>query len=109
MIDIDEDNNDIDIYIHMINYIMEHKRKFIEKIPCKTSMHRGVAYILEVFLENQTGYYENFCMRPYVFRNLCDQLKMVSLIGNSKDMSIKESVAMGVWIFYHGIRQRIVA
>ena len=34
---------------------------------------------------------------------------MMNLISDSRDVSIEEGVAMGLWILCHGIRQRIVA
>ena len=106
VMDIDEDDDDMDFF--MINYIMEHKRKFIEKIPCKTSMLKGKACILEVLLGNLARCYENFQMSPHVSRNLCNQLKMMNLISDSRDVSVQKSVVMGLWILCHGIRQQIV-
>ena len=79
VMDIDEEDDDMNFII--INYIIEHKREFIKKKnSCRTSMLQGRAYILEVLVENLTRCYENFHMRPHVFRNLYDQLKMISFI-----------------------------
>ncbi|XP_055961841.1 protein ALP1-like [Mercurialis annua] len=88
----------------MVRYLMANKRYFIDKIPCRTSMLSGKEYILEVLVGNPTRCYEGFRMKPHVFKNLCNRLKMMNLLHDAKDVSVEEGVAMGLSILCHGTR-----
>ncbi|PIA58824.1 hypothetical protein AQUCO_00500634v1 [Aquilegia coerulea] len=93
----------------MIRHVLEYESLFVDKTPCRTSILRGKEYILEVLEGNPTRCFESFRMKPHVFRNLCDRLKMIKVLQDQKDVSVEEGLAMGLAILGHGHKQRIVA
>ena len=93
----------------MVRYIMASKKFFIKKIPCRTSMLSGKEYILEILVGNPNKCYEGFWIKPHVFKNLCDKLKMMNLLCDANNVSVEEGVAMALAILCHGTRQRIIA
>lgn len=105
----DDDFDDDMVDLLMVRYIMEWERLFVEKTPCRTSMLSGKQYILEVLVGNPTRCYESFRMKPHVFRNLCDRLKMMHVLQDSRNVSAEEGLAMGLSVLCHKIGQRVVA
>ena len=106
------DDNDIDddmLDLCMVRYILESDRLFVERIPCRTSMLSEKVYTQEVLLGNPTRCYEVFRMRPHVFINLCDRLKMMNLLKHSRDVIVEQGLFMGLAILSHGVTQRVVA
>ena len=101
-----DDDDAVDLML--VRHLMSYKKYFIEKIPCRTSMLSGKAYILEVLVGNPSRCYEGFRMKPHVFRNLCDRMKMMGLLKDQRDVIVEEGVAMGLAILCHGTHQRIV-
>ncbi|PIA29519.1 hypothetical protein AQUCO_05900030v1 [Aquilegia coerulea] len=93
----------------MIRHVLEYESLFVDKTPYRTSILTGKEYILEVLEGNPTRCFESFRMKPHVFRNLCDRLKMMKVLQDQKDVSVEEGLAMGLAILGHGHKQRIVA
>lgn len=44
-----------------------------------------------------------------MFLNLCDKLKMLSLLQDSMDVSVEEGLVMSLRILCHGTRKRMVS
>ena len=102
------DDDDM-LNLSMMNYLMDSEGIFIDRLPCRTSALTGREYIKEVLLRNPTRCYEGFRMRPHVFRTLCDRVRMMELLKDSREVSVEEGVAMALYILCHGTTQRIVA
>ncbi|KAK9047825.1 hypothetical protein SSX86_033213 [Deinandra increscens subsp. villosa] len=48
-------------------------------------------------------------MKPHVFLNLCDKLKLLGLLQHSRDVSVEEGLAMTLRILCHGNKQREIS
>ena len=103
----DEDDDDLDMMMFM--FLKENTKAFIDRIPCRTSMLSGKEYVREILCGNPTICYESFRMKPHVFWNLCDKLKMMELLKDTRDVSVEEGLAMSLRILCHGTRQRIIS
>ena len=47
-------------------------------------------------------------MKPHVFLNLCDRLKLFSLLQDSRNVSVNEGLVMGLRILCDGTKKRII-
>ena len=79
----------------MKNYLL---KEYLARLLCL----RWRKYILGVLLENPTRCYEEFHMKPHIFTNLYDRLKMRNLLQDFRDVSVEEGVVMGLAILCHG-------
>ena len=71
-------------------------------------MQSGKEYIREILCGNPIQCYEAIRMKPHVFLNLCDKLKMMDLLQDCKEVSV-EGLAMSLRILCHGTRQRMIS
>ena len=81
----DEDDNDLDMMVLL--FLKEHISAFIDRILCRTSMLSGKEYIKKILCGNPIQCNESFRMKPYVFLNLCDRLKLLGLLQDSLNVS----------------------
>ena len=72
-------------------------------------MLSGKEYIREIMCGNPIQCYDAIRMKPHVFLNLCDKLKMMNLLQDCNEVSVEEGLAMSLRILCHGTTQRIIA
>nr|XP_043639264.1 protein ALP1-like [Erigeron canadensis] len=102
----DEDAEDhIDLVMFM--YLKKHVK--LDRKPCRTSTLSEKEYLREIVCGNPIQCYELFRMKPHVFLNLCDKLKLLGLLQDSRNVSIEEGMAMTLRILCHGNTQREVS
>ncbi|XP_028104982.1 uncharacterized protein LOC114303999 [Camellia sinensis] len=80
-----------------MHYAMEYYLKYMEKIPCRTSILTGRAWIQELFDGHVARGEQNLHMPPYVFQALCDTLRSdfgLWVPTRPHGLHIEESVAM---------------
>ncbi|GJZ51890.1 hypothetical protein Tco_0606405 [Tanacetum coccineum] len=87
----DEDDDEFDMMMFL--FLKENTKAFIDRIPCRTSMLSGKEYVREILCGNPIQCYESFRMKPHVFLNLCDKLKMMELLQDTSDVSVEEAWA----------------
>ncbi|KAL7263365.1 hypothetical protein ACSBR1_001519 [Camellia fascicularis] len=78
-------------------YAMEYYLKYMEKIPCRTSILTGHAWIQELFDGHIGRREQNLHMLLYVFQALCDTLRTdfgLRVPTRPHGLHIEESVAM---------------
>ena len=78
----DEDDDDNDMMLLLL--LKEQTNVFVDRFPCRTSAHSGKEYIREVVYGNPIQCYESFRMKPHVFLNLCDKMKQLGLLKDSR-------------------------
>ncbi|PKI63835.1 hypothetical protein CRG98_015819 [Punica granatum] len=94
----DSSSNDDEIIIRqrwfflLMVQLLEFELVFQRNIPCRTSALQGRQYTLEV-LGNDVRCFESYRMEPYVFRNLCDTLRLHCGITDSRNgITVEEMV-----------------
>ena len=103
------DEHDDDNDMMMLMFLKEYTNVFVDRFPCRTSVLSGKEYIREVVCGNPIQCYESFRMKPHVFLNLCDKMKQLGLLKDSRNVSVEEGMAMSLHILCHGTRQRMVS
>ncbi|XVF02620.1 hypothetical protein REPUB_Repub04eG0190700 [Reevesia pubescens] len=92
----------------LIKYVYEYYKAYLPKMPCRTSILSGKAYVMEILYGNPTVCYEMLRMRKHVFLNFCDRLKVDHLLNDEKMISVEEAVAMFLFIIDQNEPQRVV-
>ncbi|KAL4362901.1 hypothetical protein GQ457_04G018590 [Hibiscus cannabinus] len=82
----------------LLKYVHDYYNTCIPKMPCKTSILDGKAYVMDILSGNPTVCYEMFRMKKHVFLNLCDRLKVDKLLEDEKKVLVEEAVAMLLFI-----------
>lgn len=100
-----EDLNDMMIFA----YLKKHTKLFMDRLPCRTSILSGKEYTREILCGNPIQCYELFRMKPHVFLNLCDKLKLLGLLQDSRDVSVEEALGITLRILGHGTTQRVIS
>lgn len=59
-------------------------------------MLNGKEYIRKILCGNPIQCYEAIRMKPHVFLNLCDKLKMIGLLQDRKEVSVEEGLSMSL-------------
>ncbi|KAL4340384.1 hypothetical protein GQ457_08G015210 [Hibiscus cannabinus] len=93
----------------LLKYVHDYYNAFIPKMPCRTSIPDGKAYVMEILYGNPTVCYEMFRMKKHVFLNFCDRLKVDKLLEDEKKVSVEETVAMFLFIIGQNATQRLIA
>lgn len=71
----EQEDQQNDVIIEAARHAMEYYVKYMEKIPCPTSILIGRAWIQELFNRHLGRGEENLHMPLYVFKALCDTLR----------------------------------
>ncbi|KAL4387484.1 hypothetical protein GQ457_09G013860 [Hibiscus cannabinus] len=74
----------------LLKYVHNYYNAFIPKMPCKTSILDGKAYVMEILYENLTA------------------LKVDKLLEDEKKVSVEETVAMFLFIIGQNATQRLI-
>ena len=93
----------------LMKYVYEYYKTYLPKMPCRTSLLSGKAYVMEILDGNPTVCYEMFRMRKHVFLNFCDRLKVEHFLHDEKMVSVEEAVAMFLYIIGQNERQRVTS
>ncbi|KAL4367185.1 hypothetical protein GQ457_05G027840 [Hibiscus cannabinus] len=93
----------------LLKYVNDYYNAFIPKMPCRTSILDGKAYIMEILSGNPTVCYEMLRMKKHVFQNFCDRLKVENFLEDEKKVSVEEAVAMFLFIIGQNATQRLIA
>ncbi|CAH9078760.1 unnamed protein product [Cuscuta europaea] len=64
----------------------------VERIPCRTSILTGNAYIDELLIGHPLRCYESFRMNPHVFLRLCERLKNLDVLHDSRYLRAEEQL-----------------
>ncbi|CAH9126374.1 unnamed protein product [Cuscuta epithymum] len=81
----------------------------VEKIPCRTSILTGNAYIDELMTGHPLRCYENFRMKPHVFLHLCERLKNLDVLHDSRYLRAGEQLGIGLLVLCLGVGQHTCA
>jgi hypothetical protein len=107
-----EDSDSDQDYVMIIRYFrssMEYVDKHYFKQQQRTSILSGHAYIEKILNGNDSTCFEMFRVHIPVFCHLCYTLRLHRLIVEDEgDVSLKELVAMFLYIVGHNARQRVV-
>lgn len=96
-------NFELDAYddLAVVLLVMEYKKSFISRTPCRTSKLIERMYTLEFLVGHEARCYENFIMKKEVFMNFCETLKNVGDLKYGKKVSSHEAIEMFLVIVYH--------
>ena len=109
-----ETNSDVSDGMHNVNetflrMLVDHVNKYYNKRPMRTSKLSRDAFMKEVLNEHPWVCYEMFCMDIDVLRHLCNELKRFRIFKEDNGIvSVKELVAIFLYIISHNTRMRVV-
>lgn len=81
----------------------------VEKTPCRTSALTGNQYIAELLSGHPSRCYEQLRVKPHVFLLLCERLKGLNVLQDTRNVSAEEQLAIGLNVLCQACTQRIVA
>ncbi|CAH9106808.1 unnamed protein product [Cuscuta europaea] len=77
----------------------------VERIPCRTSILTGNAYIDELMTCHPLRCYESFRMNPHVFLRLCERLNNLDVLHDSRYIRVEEQLGIGLLVLCQGAGQ----
>ncbi|XP_060671942.1 uncharacterized protein LOC125424111 isoform X2 [Ziziphus jujuba] len=89
--------------------VCEYTKRFLEKIPQRTSMLSGQNFITELLNGSEKTCYELFRMDKNIFLSLCTCLKQHEYLKDTKEVRVEEALAMFLIIIGHNVGMRLIA
>nr|XP_048328401.1 uncharacterized protein LOC107422048 [Ziziphus jujuba var. spinosa] len=89
--------------------VCEYTKRFLEKIPQRTSMLSGQNFITELLNGSEKTCYELFRMDKNIFLSLCTCLKQHEYLKDTKVVRVEEALAMFLIIIGHNVGMRLIA